>query len=116
MNYEATAFLFFLESFSYADIICDAYRRHTIVAGISHRMLRSALMNLEVLLDPEVYDWYLLTPRERWEQSCKLWETFLAMGGTLDAEPDSQSPFFDPEAPPSDFGDGRPGLRIIRRC
>lgn len=60
-------------------------------------------------------EWYQLTPRERWRESRKLWEFYLAVGGSLDPEPDSQSPF-DPgltSQPPRVVG--RPGLRIIRR-
>lgn len=38
-----------------------------------------------------------------------------ALGGSLDPEPDSQSPFFDEDAPSSVPVDGRPGVRVIRR-
>jgi hypothetical protein len=37
------------------------------------------------------------------------------MGGSLDPEPDSQSPFFDPEEPSSCSVDGRRELRLVRR-
>ncbi len=60
-------------------------------------------------------EWYELTPLERWHESEKLWETFLTLGGSLDPEPDSQSPFYDPEASPAGPADGRPGLRVLRR-
>lgn len=43
-------------------------------------------------------DWYALTPQQRWEESSKLWQTYLALGGSLDPEPDTQSPFFDGDA------------------
>ena len=29
-----------------------------------------------------------MTPRERWQESAKLWHHYLAMGGSLDPEPD----------------------------
>jgi hypothetical protein len=38
-------------------------------------------------------EWYLLTPQERWEESMKLWQFYLSVGGSLDPQPDSQSPF-----------------------
>lgn len=44
-------------------------------------------------LDDEVIDWYKLSPAERFEESQKLWEIFILMGGDLDPEFDSQSPF-----------------------
>jgi hypothetical protein len=40
--------------------------------------------------------WYRLTPQERWRESKKLWEVYLYLGGSLEPEPDTQSPFFDP--------------------
>ena len=69
----------------------------------------------EEICEGEWADWYRLTPQERWEESQKLWETYLALGGSLDPEPDTQSPFFDPEAPCQGASDGRPGLRVLRR-
>ena len=60
-------------------------------------------------------DWYALSPQQRWEKTLSLWEVFLFLGGSLDPEPDSQSPFYDPETYcPSPF-DGRTGMRVIRR-
>jgi hypothetical protein len=44
-------------------------------------------------LDDETTDWYKLSPAERFEESQKLWEIFIIMGGDLEPEPDSQSPF-----------------------
>jgi hypothetical protein len=69
----------------------------------------------EDLWPEEWVDWFHLTPQERWRESEKLWQIYLSLGGSLDPEPDTQSPFYDPEAPcPRPF-DGRPGVRIIRR-
>ena len=36
------------------------------------------------LTDEEWQAWYALTPQERWCHSMKLWEIYLAMGGSLD--------------------------------
>ena len=60
-------------------------------------------------------EWYRLTPLQRWEESQKLWPTYLALGGSLDPEPDSQSPFDDPEAWRHGAAHGRPGVRVLRR-
>ncbi len=49
----------------------------------------------EELVGPEWVEWYLMTPQERWRESDKLWGVYLALGGSLDPEPDTQSPFFD---------------------
>lgn len=65
--------------------------------------------------EPEWLEWYRMTPQERWAESQKLWAQYLEIGGTLDPEPDTQSPFFDPEEPGAVPPDGRPGLRFIRR-
>jgi hypothetical protein len=51
----------------------------------------------EEYVGSEWADWYFLTPQERWRESSKLWESYLALGGTLEPEPDTQSPFFDAE-------------------
>lgn len=65
--------------------------------------------------DGEWAAWYALTPLQRLEESSKLWETYLTLGGSLDPEPDSQSPFFDPAEWRAGALDGRPGLRVVRR-
>ena len=56
-----------------------------------------------------------LTPAQRWEESGKLWETFLALGGSLEPEPDWDSPFRDAAAARPRPVDGRAGLRVLRR-
>ena len=66
-------------------------------------------------IEEEWAEWYLLSPAERWKRSSEMWTTFLMLGGTLDPEPDTQSPFHDPEAPSAISSHGRAGLRIIRR-
>lgn len=67
------------------------------------------------LLDPEWQEWYQLTPLERWRETEKLWAFYLSVGGSLDPEPDSQSPFdaLYPRGPVP--ADGRTGLRVVRR-
>jgi hypothetical protein len=73
------------------------------------------MITAEQLVGEELAEWYSLTPLERWRESTRLWEVYLSLGGSLDPEPDTQSPFFDPSAPSSRPFDGRSGLRVIRR-
>ena len=76
---------------------------------------RPKMIEPEDICEPEWAEWYRLTPQQRWEESQKLWSTYVALGGSLDPEPDTQSPFFDADTwrpmPP----DGRPGVRVVRR-
>ena len=69
----------------------------------------------EDLVGEEWAEWYRLSPAERFAESMKLWDTYLAMGGSLEPEPDTQSPFFDREEWRENSSDGRAGLRILRR-
>lgn len=73
------------------------------------------MISAEELVGEEQAEWYALTPMERWRESAKLWEVYLALGGSLDPEPDTQSPFFDPAAPSARPVDGRAGLHIVWR-
>ncbi len=52
----------------------------------------------EEICSGEWLDWYRLAPLERLKESQKLWTAYLALGGSLDPEPDTQSPFHDPAA------------------
>lgn len=70
---------------------------------------------MERCVDPEVLDWYRLSPQERWAESMRLWNTFHLLGGQLEPEPDSQSPFHDASARHAGAADGRAGLRSVRR-
>ncbi|MBN8247262.1 MAG: hypothetical protein J0L84_07440 [Verrucomicrobia bacterium] len=65
--------------------------------------------------ESEAQDWLRLTPLERWRESMVLWTQYLAQGGSLDPEPDSQSPFDFPELRGARPVDGRAGLRVLRR-
>jgi hypothetical protein len=67
------------------------------------------------LINPEWAEWVQLTPAERFEASERLWPLYLALGGSLDPEPDPESPFYDPEAAGSGSADGRSGVHIVRR-
>ena len=69
----------------------------------------------EELVEAEWAEWYRLTPVQRWLESEKLWQAYLALGGALDPEPDTQSPFFDARASRPRSAHGRPGVRVLRR-
>jgi hypothetical protein len=70
---------------------------------------------IESGIDDEWMEWYRMTPAERWRETTRLWDTYLILGGSLDDEPDTQSPFFDAGAPGALPAHGRPGLHIVRR-
>ena len=60
-------------------------------------------------------EWFRLTPQQRWEESTKGWQFYLQVGGALDPEPDSQSPF-DTVMPRGQApAYGRAGVRVLRR-
>ena len=48
-------------------------------------------------LSEEWRAWIALTPLERWRESQKRMAEYLANGGSLEPDPDPQSPFYDPE-------------------
>ena len=56
-----------------------------------------------------------LTPLERFRQSEQIFAQYLALGGSLDPDPDPTSPFYDPETSGTGAAYGRPGLRVLRR-
>ena len=73
------------------------------------------LLRAEDICEAEWAEWYSLSPAERWLESSRLWTTFFNLGGSLDPEPDTQSPFHDPGERSAKLAYGRPSLRVIRR-
>jgi len=65
--------------------------------------------------EDEWTEWRNLMPEQRFLESMKVWETYLALGGSLEPEPDTQSPFFDPEEWRENAAHGRLGVRVLRR-
>ncbi len=65
--------------------------------------------------DDTLTEWYRLTPQERWEESMKMWQFYLRVGGSLDPEPDSQSPFDAVMPRGAAPAYGRTGVRVLRR-
>jgi len=81
----------------------------SVTVGIVDRL------RAEDIVGEEWAEWYALRPEERFLESMKLWDTYVALGGSLEPEPDTQSPFFDPEEWRANAVDGRPGVRVLRR-
>jgi hypothetical protein len=59
--------------------------------------------------------WYALSMQERWQETMKLWQFYLSVGGSLAPEPDSQSPFYFGEAPDAVPAEGARVVRVVRR-
>ena len=79
------------------------------------RFLLSSMIEAEDICEPEWAEWYRMTPQQRWEATERMWADYLALGGSLEPEPDMDSPFFDAETSRPMPLDGRPGVRVIRR-
>jgi hypothetical protein len=88
---------------------------HAMINRVNDPSVVIPEIDAEDLVGSEWAEWYRMTATERWCESGRLWESFLALGGSLDSEPDTQSPFFDASAPRSGASDGRPGVHLIRR-
>jgi len=73
------------------------------------------MVDMNDIAGEEWASWYMLSPQQRLEESSRLWQTYLELGGTLDPEPDSQSPFHDPDQRRAVAVDGRTGVRVVRR-
>jgi hypothetical protein len=72
------------------------------------------MIEAEDLCGAEWAEWYGMTPEQRWAETEKLWAAYLALGGTLDPEPDTQSPFFDAEEW-LEISDGGSNVHVVRR-
>ena len=66
-------------------------------------------------LPDEWKEWISLAPLERLRRSEQIFAQYLAMGGSLDPDPDPTSPFYDAETSSTGAAYGRPGLRVLRR-
>ena len=51
----------------------------------------------EQIWNEERLEWIRLTPAQRWARQAEMWAAYLALGGSLDPEPDPQSPFWSEE-------------------
>jgi hypothetical protein len=66
-------------------------------------------------LPDEWKEWMSLSPLERFTRGEQMLVEYIAMGGSLDPDPDPTSPFDVPEAWRPDVAHGRSGLRLLRR-
>ena len=66
-------------------------------------------------LGEEWAEWVAMTPQQRFAESAILWQHYVSLGGSLDPEPDTQSPFYDPEESRRIPPNGRSSMHIVRR-
>ena len=59
-----------------------------------HKIVPIPMKSGEAYFIDEPQEWMSLSPSERFEESAKLWKIYLALGGSLDPQPDPQSPFY----------------------
>jgi len=52
------------------------------------------MLDPTTFLEPEWLDWYRKTPQERLLATSGAWDNYLALGGSLDPDVDSQCPFW----------------------
>ena len=57
-------------------------------------MKRKFIMKKNTEFTDEDREWLSITPRQRILETTKLWRLYLSLGGSLDPEPDPQSPFY----------------------
>jgi len=69
----------------------------------------------EKLDEAEWAVWYQLSMLERWRVTEKLWQYYLSAGGSLDPEPDPQSPFYFGEDVDRTPPERQPDVRSVWR-
>lgn len=57
-------------------------------------MKRKFILKKNTEFIDEDREWLSITPSRRILETTKLWQLYLSLGGSLDPEPDSQSPFY----------------------
>lgn len=57
-------------------------------------MKRKFIMKKNTEFIDEDREWLIITPSQRILETTKLWRLYLSLGGSLDPEPNSQSPFY----------------------
>ena len=55
------------------------------------------MIDFEEFIEPEWLDWYRKTPQERLLATEETWSIYRELGGSLDPDPDIQSPFWSRE-------------------
>lgn len=93
---------------------CGLFSYEGWATHIGASRTRGPFVDYENFCAGEWIDWYDLTPAQRWSESARLCQEYIALGVSVDPPPDTQSPFDDPEAWRESAADGRSGLRIVR--
>ena len=70
---------------------------------------------IDGLFDEEWVEWYKMTPAQRWAETQKLWDFYIKIGGSLDPESDTQSPFHTAYSQGKISSNRQLGLHILRR-
>lgn len=78
------------------------------------KSIRHHPKHAESFIDEE-QEWLHLNPAQRLRETTKLWSIYLALGGSLDPGPNSQSPFHFPEKSSAVSANRRTGLHRLRR-
>ena len=55
------------------------------------------MVDPEDIIEPEWLEWYRKTPQERLLATEQAWANYIELGGSLDPDVDSQSPFWSAE-------------------
>ena len=105
----------FVARHRYVIVVGCRRRRARHVASAPPAEIEGVMLAPEHVVAAEWAEWYRLPPAERWVESQRLWADYLRLGGSLDPEPDTQSPFYDASAPRPVPPDGRAGVRVVRR-
>ena len=57
------------------------------------KKIKKIFSKTSVFIDEDM-EWLKLTPAQRIRETTKLWKLYMTLGGSLDPEPDPQSPFY----------------------
>jgi hypothetical protein len=74
----------------------------------------SLINKIAARVGPEWFEWYSLTPAERWAESTRMWQTYLALGGSLDPIADPKRGYDTGSSHRAMFAHGRTGVRPVR--
>lgn len=58
--------------------------------AVMHQRPPAILQEISDRVGSEWGEWYGLSPEARWEESARLWHTYIALGGSLDPVPGSE--------------------------
>jgi len=95
---------------------CPAYIWNMGNLSPKSRALPAAVLaRIESRAGEERMEWYAMGPEARWAASASLWATFVALGGTVDSDPDPARVVSLAESRSPLAADRRPGVHSVRR-